>query len=181
MAEAILQSQRGLGVFFSLLTTLLLVRRWQRASPTLRHAAAPVLWAGAGMYLGLAVSIVNDMTGEQWTTVAESIRGSAFAALPVAVVAVMIQRRLARGAIAQLVIELSADDRRVDLKDALERALHDPGLRIAYFLPAERRYVDRDGEAGPSPRAGEANSRATIVQRDGAAGGGAGPRRRAQG
>ncbi|HWM74883.1 MAG TPA: sensor histidine kinase [Nocardioides sp.] len=166
VADAILQSQRGLGVLFSLLTTMLLVRRWQRASPALRRAAAPVLWAGAAMYLGLAVSILNDMTGEQWTTVAESVRGSAFAALPVAVVAVMIQRGLARGAIAQLVIELGADGRRVDLQDALARALHDPGLRIAYFFPTEQRYVDRDGAPVRLPQPG-GGRRTTIVQRDG--------------
>ena len=166
VAEAILQSQRSLGLFFSVLTTVILVRRWQRASPTLRHAAAPVLWAGAGMYLGLAVSILNDMTGEGWTTVAESIRGSAFAALPVAVVAVMVQRRLARGAVAELVIELGAGDRRVDLQDALARAVRDPGLQIAYFLPAEDRYVDKDGAPVDLPGPG-GERRATIVQRDG--------------
>ncbi|HET9422221.1 MAG TPA: sensor histidine kinase [Nocardioides sp.] len=166
VAEAILQSQRSLGLLFSVLTTVILVRRWQRASPTLRHAAAPVLWAGAGMYLGLAVSILNDMTGEEWTTLTESIRGTTFAALPVAVVAVMVQRRLARGAVAQLVIELGAHDGRVDLQDALGRAVRDPGLRIAYFLPAEQRYVDKDGAPVHLPEAG-GERRATIVQRDG--------------
>jgi signal transduction histidine kinase len=168
VAEAILQSQRGLGLFFSVLTTVLLVRRWQHASPTLRHAAAPVLWAGAGMYLGLAVSIVNDMTGEEWNTVAEGIRGTTFAALPVAVVAVMFQRRLDRGAVAELVIELGSPDQRVDLQAALARAVRDPGLQIAYFLPVEKRYVDRDGAPMHLPEPG-AGRRATIVQRDGKA------------
>ena len=58
-----------------------------------------------------------------------------FAAIPVAVLAVMLQRRLARGAVAGLVVELQSGTATVELRDALGRALGDSSLELAYWLP----------------------------------------------
>ena len=90
----------------------------------------------------------------------------AAATVPVAVLLVMLQRRLARGAVAGLVVELSGPGLVVDLREALSRALGDPSLALGYWFPAESRYVDRDGRPVelPDPDAGRLS---TVIERDG--------------
>lgn len=166
VADALLQSQRTVGVVLSVFTVALLVRRWQRASPPERHAGAPVLWAGSAMFAALAFSVANDIfdhplgPGPAWT------RSLVFASIPIAVLAVLLQRRLARGAVAGLVVELGEGTTTVDLREALGRALGDPSLELAYWVPAGNRYVDSSGHPVelPKPETGRA---ATVVERDG--------------
>jgi signal transduction histidine kinase len=166
VAGALLQSQRTVGVVLSVLTVVVLVRRWRRASPPERHAGAPVLWAGSAMFAALAFSVANDIfdhplgPGPAWT------RSLVFASIPIAVLAVLLQRRLARGAVAGLVVELGGSATTVDLREALGRALGDPSLELAYWVPATARYVDSSGHPVelPEPETGRA---ATVVERDG--------------
>jgi signal transduction histidine kinase len=166
LAEGILQGQRSVGVALSAFTVALLVRRWQRASVPERRAVAPVLWAGSAMFAALAFSVANDILdqplgqGPAWT------RELVFAALPLAVLAVLLQRRLARGAVAGLVVELGEGANPVDLRDALGRTLGDPSLELAYWLPSQGRYVDADGLPVELPDGG-AGRAATVVERAG--------------
>jgi signal transduction histidine kinase len=166
LAEGILQGQRSVGVVLSAFTVALLVRRWRRASVPERRAVAPVLWAGSAMFAALAFSVANDILdqplgeGPAWT------RELVFAALPVAVLAVLLQRRLARGAVAGLVVELGEAADPVDLREALGRTLGDPSLELAYWLPSQGRYVDSDGLPVELPD-GEAGRVATVVERGG--------------
>jgi signal transduction histidine kinase len=166
VAEALLQSQRTLGVVLCVFTIGLLVRRWRRASPPERHAGASVLWAGSAMFAALAFSVANDIfdhplgPGPAWT------RSLVFASIPIAVLAVLLQRHLARGAVAGLVVELGESATPVDLREALGRALGDPSLELAYWVPATARYVDSSGRPVelPHPETGRA---ATVVEREG--------------
>jgi signal transduction histidine kinase len=166
LAEGILQGQRSVGVVLSAFTVALLVRRWRRASVPERRAVAPVLWAGSAMFAALAFSVTNDIVdqplgqGPAWT------RELVFAALPVAVLAVLLERRLARGAVAGLVVELGEAASPVDLREALGRTLGDPSLELAYWLPSQGRYVDSEGLPVELPD-GEAGRVATVVERGG--------------
>jgi len=164
VADAILQGQRTLGVVLSVLTVVLLVRRWRRASAPERRVAAPVLWVGSAMFAALAFSVANDIfdhplgQGPAWT------RELVFATIPIAVLTALVQRRLARGAVAGLVVELE----RVavtDLRGALSRALGDPSLQIAYWVPTGARYVDADGTPVQLPEP-ESRRAATFVERE---------------
>jgi len=165
-ATAILQAQRTIGVLLSVFTVALLVRRWRHASPAERRVGAPVLWAGAGMFAALAFSVGNDILdhplgqGPAWT------RELVFASIPIAVLAVLLQRRLARGAVAGLVVELGGHAGSVDLRAALGRALGDPSLEVAYWVPAGSRYVDAAGHPLALPEPGDERA-ATLVERDG--------------
>src|ERR671937_217660 len=49
---------------------------------------------------------------------------------------------------------------------ALARALHDPSLSLAYWLPERSRYVDVDGRPVELPRGGDLRV-ATIIEREG--------------
>jgi signal transduction histidine kinase len=166
LAEGLLQSQRVAGLVFSVFTAVLLVDRWRRASPPQRRAVSPLLWTGGAMFGALALSIANDIVDEPLSPVPTWTRAFVFAAIPVAVLAVMLQRRLARGAVAGLVVELQSGTSTVDLREALGRALGDSSLELAYWLPGRRRYVDSEGLPVELPDA-EADRVATVVERDG--------------
>jgi signal transduction histidine kinase len=166
VATALLQGQRTVGVVLSVFTVALLVRRWMRASAPERRAGAPVLWAGSAMFAALAFSVANDIfdhplgEGPAWT------REIVFASIPIAVLAVLVQRRLARGAVAGLVVELGTASASIELREALARTLKDPSLELAYWFPASSRYVDADGRPIELPQPGGERA-ATVVEREG--------------
>jgi signal transduction histidine kinase len=124
-----------------------------------------VLWTGGAMFVALALSIVNDVLGEPLGAVPDWLRACVFAAIPVSVLAVLLQRRLARGAVAGLVVELQSGATASDLRDALGRALGDPSLELAYCVRPGV-YVDREGRAASLPAAGSGRT-ASIIRRDG--------------
>jgi signal transduction histidine kinase len=165
LANGILQGQRTLGVVLSVFTVALLVRRWRRASAPERRAGAPVLWAGSATFAALAFSVANDIFGHPLGPGPAWTRELVFASIPIAVLAALVQRRLARGAVAGLVVELegvAADD----LRGALARTLGDPSLELAYWVPAAGRYVDASGQPVELPHAESART-ATVVEREG--------------
>jgi signal transduction histidine kinase len=88
------------------------------------------------------------------------------AAVPLASELGLLRSRLARGAVAELVVALGQTRAPGQLRDALARALHDPSLTLAYWLPEQRRYVDRHGQ--PAELASDDSGLVTtIVERDG--------------
>jgi signal transduction histidine kinase len=165
IADAVLQGQRAVGVVLSLFTVALLVRRWVRASAPERRAGAPVLWAGSAMFAALAFSVANDIFGHPLGEGPAWTREVVFASIPVAVLAVLLQRRLARGAVAGLVVELERATS-VELHEALGRALGDPSLQLAYWVPASARYVDAGGAPVQLPQPADDRT-ATVVEREG--------------
>jgi signal transduction histidine kinase len=166
LAEGILQGQRSVGVVLSVFTVALLVRRWLRASAPERRAGAPVLWAGSAMFAALAFSVGNDIFGHPLGEGPAWTREVVFASIPIAVLAVLLRRRLARGAVAGLVVELGEGATSVDLGEALGRALGDPSLELAYWVPASARYVDAGGAPVQLPQPGGERT-ATVVEREG--------------
>lgn len=163
-ANGILQFQRGAALVVSVFVVVLFVRRIRRASAPVRRALAPVLWTGGAFCVALVVTIVNDVAGEPLGPAPNFMRGLVFAAVPVAILASMLQRRLARGAVAQLVVELDGPD----LTQALSRALGDPGLTVGYWLPATGAYVDSAGHPF-DPTVQSPGQATTLVQRNGQA------------
>jgi signal transduction histidine kinase len=166
LADALLQTQRTVGVLLSVLTVALLVRRWRRASIPERRSGAPVLWAGSAMFAALAISVANDIFGHPLGPGPAWTRSLVFASIPIAVLAVLLQQRLARGAVAGLVVELGESQTSVDLGEALGRALGDPSLELAYWVPATARYVDSGGHPVELPEP-ESRRAATLVEREG--------------
>ncbi|HEX6658402.1 MAG TPA: hypothetical protein VF065_09995, partial [Ilumatobacter sp.] len=165
-ANGIQISQAAVGTFAAAISIAVLVRRWWWASAPLRYAITPVIWAGVatsvaqllhhgsfalGISLGQAPAILLDLT---------------LALMAVAFLLGVARTRLARSAVADLVTELGQSSALVDIRAALARALRDPSLEIAYWLPSEQRFVDGGGRpaALPAPDAGRS---VTMVERDG--------------
>ncbi len=165
-AEDLLDLQRILGgVLAVAVISLLIVRRTQASRPR-RRAAEPVLPAGILALVALIGTIANDMTGSPFGRIPSLVAFYAFATIPVAVLVVFLRRRLDRGNVAELVLELGKPTAPAALRDTLARTLGDPSLELAFWLPAETRYVNADGRPVRLPDA-DGDRRATVVERDG--------------
>jgi signal transduction histidine kinase len=125
-----------------------------------------VLVAAIVAFTVLAASIVAAVMDAAGKDGLARVRGYALAVVPVAVLVAFLQRRLARGAVAGLVVELGDPRAAVGLNEALSRALGDPSLSVGYWFPAESRYVDADGKPVELPDPG-GDRMATVVERGG--------------
>ncbi|MGO9750091.1 MAG: histidine kinase [Solirubrobacteraceae bacterium] len=161
-----LNLQRLLGFVLVVTVITVLVRRWLRASAAQRRAVAPVLVAGCAALAALAWTVVFDLLGDPLNALPANVWFYTMATVPIAVLFVFLQRRLARGMVAGLVVELGEPSASSDLREALARALGDPSLELAFWFPVEQCYVDGNGGVVKLPDA-DSTRRSTFVERDG--------------
>jgi len=136
--------QRYLISLGSVLLVIALGRRWLRSSGPVRRQMTPVL-VGAVAILLQSASWIFLSSGTRLEPLAALIY-LAQIAVPIAVLFVMLQSRLARAGVADLVVELGQTPTPARLRDALANALGDPSLQVAYWAPAQERFVDAAGE-----------------------------------
>ena len=165
LADALGNTARGIGVALLLTGLALLADRWRSATPPRRRAVAPVLWCGAAAAALGALRLLNDALGRPLGRV-ELVFFVLLATVPLALQLGLLRSRLARGAVAELVVELGQMRAPQKLRDALARALHDPSLTLAYWLPGQRRYVGLEGHPVEVPRDGGSVA-TTVVEREG--------------
>jgi signal transduction histidine kinase len=79
---------------------------------------------------------------------------------PIAFLFGLLQSRLAVG---PAIVSLGAQAARGDVAEALKRALRDPSLEVAYWVPEYEGYADRDGRAIELPRS--AGRATTLIDR----------------
>jgi len=79
----------------------------------------------------------------------------------------LLRSRLARSAVADLVVRLRSDPSPADVRDALARALRDPDLTLAYWLPEFGAWSGADGKPVALPTSDDGRV-ATVIERDGA-------------
>jgi signal transduction histidine kinase len=123
---------------------VLAVRRWRAGKP-LRRSLGLLVDAFALALVMIAFLFLSAAFGGPWVA---QIRWAAFVTLalaPVVFLTGLLQARLARSALGDLVVELRADLAPSDLRDALARTLRDPSLELAYWLPEFATYADVDG------------------------------------
>jgi signal transduction histidine kinase/DNA-binding NarL/FixJ family response regulator len=166
LANGFRSVQRIMGVDIVVVALIVLVLRWWRSSPPQRRAIAPVVLAGSAALTALAADIIDGLSGGANSGEFENLFYYAFATVPIAVMFVFLQRRLARAGVAGLVVELGQSTSSVELGRALARALGDLSLELAYWFPAERRFVDGDGAPVVPPDSDSGRS-STVVERDG--------------
>ncbi len=166
LALAVLSFQRVVGAALTLTALSLLIFRWLRASRPQRRELTWVLVAGVATLVALGVTVVDDLVGNPLQSAPAKAWFLASATVPIAIVATFVRRRLARGSVAGLVVQLGGPTEPADLRAALSTALGDPSLELAYWFPAEARYVTGDGRpvAVPDP---DSVRRSTLVERDG--------------
>ncbi|MGO9820862.1 MAG: histidine kinase [Solirubrobacteraceae bacterium] len=165
-AQAWENLERLLGGVLILIVIARLVRRWLRASPASRHAVAPVLVAGCASLAALVWTVTFDLLGDPLSSLPATVWFYTTAMVPIAVLYVFVQRRLARGQVAGLVVQLGEPSASIGLREALARTLGDPSLELAFWFPAEECYVDGNGVPLKLPDA-DSGRCATFVERDG--------------
>ncbi|MFZ0378080.1 MAG: histidine kinase [Solirubrobacteraceae bacterium] len=166
LALTLLNVQRVAGGVVLLITLMAVADRWVRASAPRRRAVAPVLVAGGAMLLALLTTIVDDLLGDPASSTPGNVFFYVSATVPVAIMFVFLQQRLARGMVAGLVVQLGEPGQAGDLRLALARALGDPSLELAYWYAADERYVTSDGRPVALPEPGSGRS-STLVEREG--------------
>jgi signal transduction histidine kinase len=145
---------------------LLLARRRQVGRPRTRMLALLV----DSFVLGLLMIAVLLAAGalEVPSDVYTPIQRTAFVIVglsPIVFLFGLLDARLARSAVGNLVIELQRDSSPSELRNALARALRDPSLTLAYWVPEYEAYVDLDGQPVELTEVGRGT---TLIDRDGA-------------
>ena len=141
----------------------MLVRRARAATTTARSQFTPVLVGGTFALLLFSVGLVLAPISSNAAVVGIGLGLLAAVALPVGFLAILLQGRLSRAAVGELLLELRERGRPPGLRDALRRALHDPSLEVARLRPEDGAYVDRTGNAIELPEPGETQVSTPIL------------------
>jgi signal transduction histidine kinase len=143
---------------------IVLCGRWLRSSGPARRQMVPVL-IGAIAILPQAASWILFTIGIRLAPLQDLVF-LAQIAIPIAVLWVMLQARMARAGVADLVVELGQTPTPARLRDALANALGDPSLQVAYWAPSKERFVDAAGETVELPEDGTGQA-VTMLERKG--------------
>ena len=144
---------------FCLAGVALLLRRRGSGQPVRRSRVVVVDAFALGLVMIACLFVSAAFDGP----FVHQIRWATFATLslaPVVFLAALLNARLARSAVGDLLLELRTEPAPADLRDSLARALRDPSLELAYWLPDYRAYVDLDGRPLELP---DPNERATTL------------------
>src|SRR5436190_6914004 len=123
---------------------VLVLRRRRAGRPRRRSLALVVDLFALGLLLAAALFVVALVEGPGLRMIQRAtwiVVGLA----PVVFLLGLLDARLARSAVGDLVVKLRTDLAPTELQDALARALRDPSLTLAYWLPDFGAYVDLNG------------------------------------
>ena len=110
--------------------------------PTRRRLRRPIALLVGTVALGLAMiaflylsAAFGLLEGDDAFEMLRRVTFFVIGLTPIAFLAGLLYSRLARSAVGELLVELRADPAPSHLRDALARALRDPTLTLAYWLP----------------------------------------------
>jgi signal transduction histidine kinase len=145
-----------------------LVNRYVRASGPARRTFLPLFAAGVAIVvivMGCQVPINAGGLSNEELYALVTIQIVSFALLPAAIAVSVLRDRMARGAVADLVVELGETPAPEHLRAALAAALHDPTLEVARWSEAGEAYLDADGRPVVLPDPGS-DRRMTYLEGD---------------
>jgi PAS domain S-box-containing protein len=156
----------GIGLFVCGSTIWILVRRWRAASAPLRRILAPVFATSAAAIVIFLLAAFIAPLSETVSQFFWWLLLFAVASVPLAFLVGLLRTRLARTAVAGLVLDLGEATEPAEMREALRRTLGDPSLQLAYWLPDRKRWIEAGGweldlEAESKGRA------TTIVEHEG--------------
>jgi PAS domain S-box-containing protein len=167
LADALVLMEQVIAIGLIVAALIVLVRRWRAAAPALRRTLSPVFLTFALTVVLLAVAVLFDVFSVGDAQIAFTIALSALLLVPLGFAAGLLQTRLARANVSRLLIELDEAREPGDLRDAIARALGDPSLDLAYWLPEQRLFVGAHGRVVDVPTDADGPRVATVVERDG--------------
>jgi signal transduction histidine kinase len=168
VAEAAMSASRLTSIVVLIGFLTIFAIRWARASGPARRTYSPVLIPSTVLVIAIMVSTILSAfpVPDDLSLAAGVTQALARAFIPVGFLVGLLRTRMARSAIADLVVELGETPAPARLRDALANALGDPSLTVAYWSPAAGAYLAADGSTAELPS--ETSARAvTFLERDG--------------
>jgi PAS domain S-box-containing protein len=123
------------------------------------------LTAGTTIVL-LAVALVVAAVSDEASNALFWIVIFSFASVPFAFIVGLLSGRLARVGVGQLLLDLGQARAPGELREAIARAVGDPTLRLAYWIPETETFADIEGNPIELPEPG-GEELATMVEREG--------------
>ncbi len=163
-ADAVDTVQRVLIVAAQLALAALIAWRWWHASVPRRRVLAPALVGSVALLMFTTIFVIDKLAEQAPQWLIWGFFGT-FVAIPIAMLTQMARARFAHLGISDLLVSLRGDVAPEHLRGAFARALHDPSVTVAFWLPEYDAYADADGqpvEIEPGP--GRA---VTPIDRDG--------------
>jgi signal transduction histidine kinase len=146
-----------------------LIRRLIAATPAMRRVLLPVYVSALAVSLtaiGLRVTVGVVSPSTDVTQLVSIALLFAYGLLPIGFLIGLLRAHIARGGVADLVIELGALPTPQRLRSALAAALHDPTIEVITWSGERNAYVDTDGRIAEMPTADEHRS-VTVLERSG--------------
>ena len=163
LSEILLAAGGLATVVICLVAVGMLVRQWRTAGPPERRSLAPLFGAGILMLAFITAYSATRAPALLW------IAFAAFALTPLAFLAGLARADVTRSrAVRRLMAELADVPEREDLRDTLARALGDPTLELAFWMPDQQAYVDAAGQPFAAlPAEADAARMTTEIEHDG--------------
>ncbi|MEV4177663.1 histidine kinase [Nonomuraea sp. NPDC049709] len=162
LAQGIYQVELVLIGGVALTGVALLAGRRRAGERPPRRPLALMIGASALALVMIALLLLVGVFAELFFPTIQQISLAVLGLAPVAFLAGLLQARLARVSVGDLVVELRAEP--ADLRGPLARALRDPSLSLVYWLPKFGSWADQDGKPVelPADRTG-----VTPIEQDG--------------
>jgi signal transduction histidine kinase len=163
---AVVQAQRGSVAIVGLAAVAALISRRRASGRPPRLSLELLIVCFALALVALVAGTLMLSVGAPGTY---PVRWVAFGLVGVAPLLLLVghlRAKLARSAVGELLVELRREPEPAELEQALARAVGDPSLTLAYWLPEFGTYADPDGRAVTLPDPGDAPS-VTLIKRDG--------------
>ena len=141
----------------------MLFRHWRAATPAARRGLRLILPAGAASLVLISASFVAEPVSHSAKDVLVTLGLLTFATLPFLFLADLLRTRLARGGVADLLLGIPEASTVGEAEEGLRRALGDPQLQLAVWLPDRKSYLDCEGRPFTVP-ADESTRVATMVE-----------------
>jgi signal transduction histidine kinase len=147
---------------------VVVIVRWARASGPLRRILSPVLLPTIVLFSTIIVSTATVIipVPDDVRELLDVIQLLTRMVLPIGFLIGILQTRMARSAVADLVVDLGSDPTPGRLGDALANALGDPTLEVGYWSDSAPGYVDAAGRRLDLPEP-SADRGVTFLERDG--------------
>ena len=142
---------------------VILLRHWRAATPAARRGLRFILPAGAAALLLISASFAADPVSHSAKDVLVTLGLLTFATLPFLFLADLLRTRLARGGVADLLLGIPEASTVGEAEEGLRRALGDPQLQLAVWLPDRKSYLDCEGRSFTVPADGSSRI-ATMVE-----------------
>ena len=150
----------------ALLILGLVALRLSAATAPMRRVLWPVLFGAIVGSAVFAVAVLSEVLVLDAGLTDGLFWGLALAraAIPVGFLVGLLRMRMDKAAVATLIVGLHDERRRGSLERSIADALHDPSVKLGYWSPAARAYLDSSGKVLPMPAPGSGSS-ATLVDR----------------